>query len=62
MTKKTIDLRRINEHCVNNKMMEAVNSGKEEILNMPVRDLIKKYQKTYGRFADGVKVINPRQQ
>ena len=44
------------------KMMEAVNSGKEEILNMPVRDLIKKYQKTYGRFADGVKVINPRQQ
>ena len=44
------------------KMMEAVNSGKEEILNMPVKDLIKKYQKTYGRFADGVKVINPRQQ
>ena len=44
------------------KMMEAVNSGKEEILNMPVRDLIKKYQKTSGRFADGVKVINPRQQ
>ena len=44
------------------KMMEAVNSGKEEILNMPVKDLIKKFQKTYGRFADGVKVINPRQQ
>jgi len=44
------------------KMMEAVNSGKEEILNMPVKELIKKYQKTYGRFADGVKVINPRQQ
>ncbi len=42
------------------KMMEAVNSGKEEILNMPVKDLIKKFQKTYGRFADGVKVINPR--
>lgn len=30
MTKKTIDLRRINEHCVNNKMMEAVkNEGLE---------------------------------
>ena len=42
------------------KFMEAVNSGKEEVLNMPVKDLIKKYQKTYGRFADGVKIINPR--
>ena len=43
------------------KMMEAVNSGKEEILNMPTKDLIKKFQKTYGRFADAAKVINPRQ-
>lgn len=42
------------------KMMEAVNSGKEEILNMPVKDFVKKFQKTYGRFGDAVKVINPR--
>ena len=42
------------------KMMEAVNSGKEEIMNMPVKDLIKKYRKSYGRFADAAKVINPR--
>ena len=42
------------------KMMEAINSGKEEILSMPAKDLVKKFQKTYGRFADAVKVINPR--
>ena len=42
------------------KMMEAVNSGKEDVLNMPVKDFVKKFQKTYGRFADAVKVINPR--
>jgi NifU-like protein involved in Fe-S cluster formation len=44
------------------KLMEAVNSGKDEVLNMPVKDLVKKYQKTYGRFADAAKVINPRKQ
>ena len=42
------------------KMMEAINSGKEEILSMPAKDLVKKFQKTYGRFADAVKVINQR--
>ena len=42
------------------KMMEAINSGKEEILSMPTKDLVKKFQKTYGRFADAAKVINPR--
>ena len=42
------------------KMMEAINSGKEEILSMPAKDLVKKFQKTYGRFADAAKVINPR--
>ncbi len=42
------------------KMMEAINSGKDDVMNMPVKDFVKKFQKTYGRFGDAVKVINPR--
>ena len=42
------------------KMMEAINSGKDDVMNMPVKDFVKKFQKTYGRFGDAAKVINPR--
>ena len=41
-------------------MMEAINSGKDDVMNMPVKDFVKKFQKTYGRFGDAAKVINPR--
>ena len=27
---------------------------------MSVKDFVKKFQKSYGRFADAAKVINPR--
>ena len=43
------------------KMMEFVNkSTPEDLEKMSVKDFVKKFQKTYGRFADGVKIINPR--
>ena len=43
------------------KMMEFVNkSSTEELEKMSVKDFIKKFQKSYGRFADAEKVINPR--
>ena len=42
-------------------MMEFVNkSTPEDLEKMSVKDFVKKFQKTYGRFADGVKIINPR--
>ena len=43
------------------KMMEFVNkSTPEELEKMSVKDFVKKFQKSYGRFADAEKVINPR--
>ena len=43
------------------KMMEFVNkSTPKELEKMSVKDFVAKFQKTYGRFADAVKVINPR--
>ena len=43
------------------KMMEFVNnSTTEELEKMSVKDFVKKFQKSYGRFADAEKVINPR--
>ena len=43
------------------KMMEFVNkSSQEDLEKMSVKDFIKKFQKSYGRFADAAKVINPR--
>ena len=42
-------------------MMEFVNkTAPEELEKMSVKDFVAKFQKTYGRFADAVKVINPR--
>ncbi len=43
------------------KMMEFVNkSATEDLEKMTVKDFVAKFQKTYGRFGDAVKVINPR--
>ena len=43
------------------KMMEFVNkSTPKELEKMSVKEFVAKFQKTYGRFADAVKVINPR--
>ena len=43
------------------KMMEFVNkSSTEDLEKMSVKDFIAKFQKSYGRFGDAVKVINPR--
>jgi len=43
------------------KMMEFVNkSTPKELEKMSVKEFVEKFQKTYGRFADAVKVINPR--
>ena len=43
------------------KMMEFVNkSSQEDLEKMTVKEFIRKFQKTYGRFSDAVKVINPR--
>ena len=43
------------------KMMEFVNkSTPEDLEKMNVKDFVAKFQKTYGRFADAAKVINPR--
>ena len=43
------------------KMMEFVNKTPEaELEKMSVKDFVKKFQKSYGRFADAAKVINPR--
>ena len=43
------------------KMMEFVNkSTPEELEKMNVKDFVAKFQKTYGRYADAVKTINPR--
>ena len=42
-------------------MMEFVNkSTPEDLEKMNVKDFVAKFQKTYGRFADAAKVINPR--
>ena len=44
------------------KMMEFVNkTPAEELEKMSVKDFVAKFQKSYGRFGDAVKVINPRQ-
>ena len=43
------------------KMMEFVNkSTPEDLEKMTVKDFVAKFQKSYGRFGDAVKVINPR--
>ena len=43
------------------KMMEFVNkTPAKELEKMSVKDFVAKFQKTYGRFADAAKVINPR--
>ncbi len=43
------------------KMMEFVNkSTTKDLEKMSVKDFVAKFQKTYGRFGDAVKVINPR--
>ena len=43
------------------KMMEFVNkSSTEDLEKMTVKDFVAKFQKSYGRFGDAVKVINPR--
>ncbi|MBQ7732310.1 MAG: hypothetical protein IJT68_10785, partial [Lentisphaeria bacterium] len=43
------------------KMMEFVNkSTPEDLEKMSVKDFVAKFQKSYGRFGDAVKVINPR--
>ena len=43
------------------KMMEFVNkSSTEDLEKMSVKDFVAKFQKSYGRFGDAVKVINPR--
>ena len=43
------------------KMMEFVNkSSTKDLEKMSVKDFIAKFQKSYGRFGDAVKVINPR--
>ena len=42
-------------------MMEFVNkSSTEDLEKMSVKDFVAKFQKSYGRFGDAVKVINPR--
>ena len=44
------------------KMMEFVNkTSTEDLEKMSVKDFVAKFQKSYGRFGDAVKVINPRQ-
>ena len=44
------------------KMMEFVNkTPTEELEKMSVKDFVAKFQKSYGRFGDAAKVINPRQ-
>ena len=44
------------------KMMEFVNkTSTEDLEKMSVKDFVAKFQKTYGRFGDAAKVINPRQ-
>ena len=43
------------------KMMEFVNkSSTKDLEKMSVKEFISKFQKSYGRFGDAVKVINPR--
>ena len=43
------------------KMMEFVNkTSVEDLEKMNVKDFVQKFQKSYGRFADAAKVINPR--
>ena len=43
------------------KMMEFVNkTPAKELEKMSVKDFVAKFQKSYGRFGDAVKVINPR--
>ena len=43
------------------KMMEFVNkSSTKDLEKMSVKDFVAKFQKSYGRFGDAVKVINPR--
>ena len=43
------------------KMMEFVNkTSTEDLEKMSVKDFVAKFQKSYGRFGDAVKVINPR--
>ena len=42
-------------------MMEFVNkTSVEDLEKMNVKDFVQKFQKSYGRFADAAKVINPR--
>ena len=44
------------------KMMEFVNKTPTgDLEKMSVKDFVAKFQKTYGRFGDAAKVINPRQ-